>query len=879
MNALTQTELLAEIERLQKRISDLENRGATRNQQLAAEFQQLQVTEQHVRGNEIRLQSLVRILQHQAPSVQALLDYALAEAIQLTESKIGYIYFYNEKKQEFTLNTWSDGVLNVCAVTDPHTVYQLNHTGIWGEAVRRRKKIMVNDFQAPHPLKKGYPKGHVPLNKFLTVPIFSSGQIVAVLGVANKETDYDQRDVLQLKLLMDGVWKEVDRKSRETALRQEKEWSRKIISHAPNIVLGLQKNSKIIVFNRFAEWMTGYSAEEVVGKEWIYTFIPEEQRETLYGVWNEIVDNQAMDHQFENEIITKSGELRLIKWHNTVLTENGEFRMILSLGEDITKRKETQAALQKANEHLRKNHRATLSILEDLKAEVQAREAKEAELQQVTMAVEQAGEVVVITDPAGVIQYVNPAFETVTGYSRDEVMGKTPAILKSGEQDDAFYRDLWNRITRGQTWKGRFINKRKDDKKYTEDATISPVLDAAGTILHFVAVKRDITEHLELSARFQQAQKMESVGRLAGGVAHDYNNMLSIILGYTELVMDKIDPSDPVQADLQEIDKAARRSTEITRKLLAFARKQTISPKVLDLNMAVESMLKMLGRLLREDLKLTWQPGTGEWQVKIDPSQVDQVLVNLCVNARDAIKGTGEIIIETKNRVFDPDYCELHKGFTPGEFVMLAVSDNGCGMDKTTLDHIFEPFFTTKQVGQGTGLGLAMVYGIMKQNNGFINVYSEPGHGTTLKMYFPRDKTGIERETSPAKHKPETGRGETILVVEDEPALLRLATRLLKNLGYTVQSAASPNQALNLAEKHAGKFQLLLTDVIMPEMNGRELANRLSVAYPDIKRLFMSGYTADVTAGQGILEKEMHFIQKPLSIHELAAKVREVLDS
>jgi PAS domain-containing protein len=237
------------------------------NQQLAASFQQLLVTEQQVRDNETRLQSLVRILQHQSPSVQAFLDYALAEAIQLTKSKIGYIYFYNEKKREFTLNTWSKGVMDVCAITEPQTVYQLENTGIWGEAMRRRKEIMVNDFSAPHPLKKGYPKGHAPLNRFLTVPVFSSGQIVAVVGVANKKTDYDQSDVLQLKLLMDGVWKETDRKSRETALRHEKEWSQKIITNAPNIILGLQENSKITIFNRFAERLTGYTAEEVVGKE------------------------------------------------------------------------------------------------------------------------------------------------------------------------------------------------------------------------------------------------------------------------------------------------------------------------------------------------------------------------------------------------------------------------------------------------------------------------------------------------------------------------------------------------------------------------------------------------------------------------------------
>jgi PAS domain S-box-containing protein len=673
--------------------------------------------------------------------------------------------------------------------------------------------------------------------------------------------------------------RETDRILHENTLRQEKEWSQKIIDNAPNIILGLLENSKIVVFNRFAERLTGYRTQEVVGKEWISTFIPKEKQGSLYRVWNEILDNQQMDHPFECEIVTKSGELRLIKWHNTVLTENDEFRMILSLGEDITKQKETYAALHQANKQLRMNYRKTRSILEDLKVEVQARQDKEAELLKVTMAVEQAGEVIVITDPAGTIQYANPAFETVTGYSRKEILGQNLRIFKSGDQDEAFYRDLWDRITRGQTWKGRMVNKRKDGRRYTEEATISPVFDAADQIINYVAVKRDITEQLELTAQIQQAQKLESVGRLAGGVAHDYNNMLSIIIGYAQLAMDKAGATDPLYAPLREIDKAAQRSTEITRKLLGFARKQTICPVVLDLNTAIEGMLKMLRRLLREDLTLYWHPGAGVWQIYIDPSQMDQILMNLCINARDAIEGTGEILIETRNVVFDPDYCELHKGFTPGEYVMAAISDNGCGMDQNTLDLIFEPFFTTKKIGQGTGLGLAMVYGIIKQNNGFINVYSEPGQGTTLKMYFPRDKTGINGGTEPKEKKPDSGRGETILLVEDEPTLLTLATQLLESLNYTVLGASHPDEALHLAEKHAGKICLLLTDVVMPEMNGRELADRLSARYTDMKLLFMSGYTADVIASQGILDKGMHFIQKPVTLHALAAKVRQVLDS
>jgi nitrogen-specific signal transduction histidine kinase/ActR/RegA family two-component response regulator len=391
--------------------------------------------------------------------------------------------------------------------------------------------------------------------------------------------------------------------------------------------------------------------------------------------------------------------------------------------------------------------------------------------------------------------------------------------------------------------------------------------------------KRAEEEKAKLEAQLQQAQKMESVGRLAGGVAHDFNNMLSAILGHAELALDQVDPARPLQAHLQEIQKAARRSADLTRQLLAFARKQTVQPKVLDLNETVESMLKMLQRLIGEDIQLTWQPEANLWPVRVDPSQIDQILANLCVNARDAISGVGKMTIETGNSALDEAYCAEHAGFSPGEYVRLTVSDDGCGMDRETLAHIFEPFYTTKGVGEGTGLGLATVYGIVKQNNGFINAYSEPGQGTTFTIYLPRQVAKAEqaREEGPAE--PVARGHETILLVEDEPVILELTKMLLERLGYAVLAAGTPGEALRLARKQAGEIHLVMTDVVMPEMNGRDLAKNLLSLYPSLKRLFMSGYTANVIAHHGVLDPGVHFIQKPFSIKELADKVREALDS
>jgi PAS domain S-box-containing protein len=406
----------------------------------------------------------------------------------------------------------------------------------------------------------------------------------------------------------------------------------------------------------------------------------------------------------------------------------------------------------------------------------------------------------------------------------------------------------------------------------------APVFNDQGNIQGAIVVNQDISDREQLNAQLTQAQKMESIGRLAGGVAHDFNNMLGVILGHVEMAMEQVDHAQPLYADLQQIMKAAERSSDLTHQLLAFARKQTISPKVLDLNETVEGMLKMLRRLIGEDIDLLWKPGRNIRPVKMDPSQIDQILANLCVNARDAIEGVGRVTIETDAVAFDKAYCADHAGFAPGEYILLAVSDDGCGMDKETLSHLFEPFFTTKDVGKGTGLGLATVYGIVKQNSGFINVYSEPDHGSRFTIYLPR----YEAMTTPTTEQPPaqaTTRGsETVLLVEDELALLKMTTMMLEKQGYTVLPANTPGEAIRLVREYPGHIDLLLTDMIMPEMNGRDLAGNLLSIHPDLKCLFMSGYTANLIAHHGVLDQGVHFIQKPFSLKNLAAKLRETLD-
>jgi len=395
---------------------------------------------------------------------------------------------------------------------------------------------------------------------------------------------------------------------------------------------------------------------------------------------------------------------------------------------------------------------------------------------------------------------------------------------------------------------------------------------------HEIEERRKTEEQrVKLSAQLAQAQKMESVGRLAGGVAHDFNNMLGVILGHAEMALQDVGPDHPLRDSLEEIRKAAVHSADLTRQLLAFARRQTVAPRVLDLNQTVQGMLKMLQRMIGEEVRLDWHQGAEVWPVRMDPSQLDQMLVNLCANARDAIRGVGTLSIVTGARSLDEAYCAEHPGSSPGEYAMLEVSDDGSGMDKETLSHLFEPFFTTKRVGEGTGLGLATVYGAVKQNGGFIDVHSEQGHGTTFRIFLPRYAGANE----PPKEDPAALRRgkETILIVEDELAILELARMVLERQGYTVLAAGTPLEAIRVATEHGGVIDLLMTDVVMPEMNGRDLARSLLPQRPNLKCLFMSGYTADIIADHGVLKEGVSFIQKPFSAKALTDKIRQTLES
>ncbi len=492
-------------------------------------------------------------------------------------------------------------------------------------------------------------------------------------------------------------------------------------------------------------------------------------------------------------------------------------------------------------------------------------------------AVEQSAESIMVTDVQGAIQYVNLAFERDTGYSWAESVGQPPRLLKSGRQGPEFYQAMWSRLVAGESWSGRITNRRKNGSLYEAESTITPVRNQEGRIINYVYVSRDVTRQRILEEQLQQAQKMEAVGLLAGGIAHDFNNLLSVIGGYCAMLIANADGDDPRRKDLEEIQTGADRAAALMRQLLAFSRKQLLNPKVIDVNQAVAGLSDRLQRLLGGQIKLRLVLAENMAAVKADLGQLEQVLLNLAVNAREAMPSGGKLVIETMMVPVEDLPATRSADWVAGDHVGITVSDNGMGMTDDVKSHLFEPFFTTKGLGQGSGLGLATAYGIIKQSGGHILVDSEVGQGTAFKIHLPALR---ERPApSPAATTLPAPQGhETILLVDDENSLRKLGARILQNCGYTVLVACNGREGVELARKNRERIDLIVTDVIMPLMGGEDMVKELKPILPRARVMFMSGYTGDALSEPGVLDPGICFLEKPFTPIRLASKVREVLD-
>ncbi len=656
------------------------------------------------------------------------------------------------------------------------------------------------------------------------------------------------------------LFKKLEKKMRDMEiayqeLRILEERYRLSFENASDVIYMNDADLNIVSISPSLERILGYKPEDFIGRpvsDLSHIFAPESFEQAVTDIGLVLQGNTI--HTTVYRFIAKDGGVRYGDVSVSPAIGGGKVIGIVSVVRDITERKQ-------AEDELRKNE----ATLQDLFQEAPVGYFE--------------------YDTQGRVTRVNQTELDILGYSLEEMIGQ-PVWKFIVEEETARQQILAKLAGAPAPFRGfERTYRRKDGSTFPALIQDRRMEDEQGNITGIRCAIQDITdrkrtevENAKLQNQLLQAQKMESIGRLAGGVAHDFNNMLGVIFGNVELAIVKADTGRPFLDNLLEIKKAAERSTDIVHRLLAFARKQVVSPRALDLNKTAAGMLKMLQRLIGEDIHLLWLPGVELWPVKMDPSQIDQILANLCVNARDAIAGVGKITIETSNIALDETYCADHPGFIPGEYVLLAVSDDGSGMDKEILGRLFEPFFTTKEVGKGTGLGLAMIYGIVKQNKGFINVYSERGEGTTFRIYLPRHigETGaLQAENRDESIK----RGqETVLVVEDEKALLEVSKTMLEQLGYRVLMASLPDDAIRRARECAEKIDLLVTDVVMPGMNGRDLAKTILSLHPNLKILFMSGYTANAIAHHGVLEEGIYFIQKPFSRKDLASKVREALD-
>jgi two-component system cell cycle sensor histidine kinase/response regulator CckA len=658
---------------------------------------------------------------------------------------------------------------------------------------------------------------------------FATADIRKALGRARREIAERERA-------------EAQREAAHKALREAQQMYESVFRLSPEvIVVTTEKEGRYLAASDAHERVIGYRPAEVIG----HTLAE-------FKIWDSNAERRKV--------------VRLLRKHEAV--RNLEVRFRRRSGDPFT-------ALLSVSPVEVGGERCLVSLATDI---TERKQAEDARLLLAT-AIDQAGESIVITDTTGAILYVNPAFERVTGYSRAEAIGQNSRLLKSGKHNRAFYEALWATITAGQVWQGRLVNRKKDGSLYTEEATISPVRDERGIIINYVAVKRDVTRELQLEEQYHQAQKMEAVGRLTAGVAHDFNNILTAINGFSEMISMELSPDDPLQDPVKKVLSSGRRAAGLVRQLLAFSRKQIVKPVVLDLNEVIANVDKMLRRIIGEDIALQTIPAPGLWLTQADPVQVEQIILNLAVNARDAMPNGGKLIIETANATLDETYAAGHLGTQPGEYVLLVVSDTGTGMTDDAKSHLFEPFFTTKELGRGTGLGLATVYGIVKQSGGDIQVYSEEGVGTAFKVYLPRAEEAAPLPVRPRVAQAIPPGDETILLVEDSAEIRDLVRQLLQKQGYTVLEAQSSQEGLRVAADFSGTIHLLLTDVVLPDASGKVLAEELSELRPGLKTLYMSGYPDNTIAHHGVLDAGIAFLQKPFNPVALARQVRAVLDA
>jgi two-component system, cell cycle sensor histidine kinase and response regulator CckA len=783
-----------------------------------------------------RLQLLLFAQEH---SLDDLLEETLNEAERLTGSCIGFYHFVEADQKSLTLQNWSRRTkAEFCKAEGKGLHYAIDQAGVWVDCVSGREPVIHNDY-ASLPHKKGMPPGHAQVIRELVVPVMRGDTITAILGVGNKPSDYTRQDVETVAQLADQAWDIAERKRSGETTRM----LANTMEEMSEIVVVTDLDAHIRFVNEAFVSTFGYQLEEVIGKHIAILcsplnppdVLPTLLARTREGFWaGEMLQRRKDGSDFPIRLRT-----------SVIHDEKGTSLAVAGIGEDITERRKADAALRASEER----YKALATTIPDA---------------------------LVAVDVEGRITYASPVGLRMMGFEREEqVLGQSMLRWVEEQSRPAVLQELQEVLQGKRVSSKEYVIQRDEGSRFFAEVSSTRMVGSGGEVTGTIMVLRDVTERKNLEEQLMHAQKMEAIGRLAGGIAHDFNNMIGVILGYAKLLENNLNPLDPLFKSVQAIATAAERSANLTRQLLGFARKQLIAPVAVNLNDSLTTVQRMLQRLVGEDITITLHPGENLWNILIDPTQVDQILTNLASNARDAIADVGAIAIATANVEIaaqgqTPDLA-------PGEYVQITFSDTGCGIRPETLDRIFEPFFTTKPQGQGTGLGLATVFGIVKQNGGSIVAESAVGQGTTFAMRFPRFRGAVESRTELQIEVPVQGT-ETILVVEDDDQLLNLTCAALELHGYTVLYAHSPGEALLISERFDRHIDLLLTDVVLPEMNGKELNDRLSRSRPTMQTIYMSGHSVDVVAHKGILLEGIAYLQKPFTPQALARKVREVLD-
>jgi PAS domain S-box-containing protein len=794
---------------------------------------------------ETRLRNRILEIFLTVPDDQVYADI-LQIVLEVTESSYGIFGYFSENGAFVVPSLTRDIFWERCLVAEKEVIFdESSFTGIWAHAVESAKTVVRN--KGPFRM----PEGHVPITNSMVTPIVYQNKIISAIHVANKATDYGESDLRVMETIARSVApvlnarlerdrKDKERQKAEREVRESEERFRTAFGASPDAVnINRVSDGLYVDVNDGFTELTGFTRDEVIGKS-----------SSEISIWNDPKDRERLVAE-----LRRSG-------HATNMSL--KFRL---------KDGRVRCGLMSASVIAISGVPHILSITRDIDYMKRAEE----ERVRLATAIDQAAETVVITDTEGIILYVNPAFEQVTGYSRDQAIGGNPKILKSGLHSRAFYKDLWATIGEGKVWRGHLINRRKDGVLYEEEATISPIKDDSGAIVNYVAVKRDVTQEISLQKQLLHAQKMEAVGTLAGGIAHDFNNLLQVIMGYSELLLQDKNEDTTEHADLKKVFDAAKNGAELVQRLLTFSRK--VEPKlvVLNLNRQILQVDKLLKRTIPKMVSIHLDLSPDVADIYGDPTQLEQILMNLAVNARDAMPDGGTLTIGTTNVTVDDEFSSSHSGLVPGEYALLSVTDTGQGMNQCTVEHIFEPFYTTKELGRGTGLGLAMVYGIVNRHGGRITCFSRVGQGSTFKVYFPAIPAEAERDLELSGEMPAMGT-ETVLLVDDEDAVRDLGERILRGSGYAVLTAANGAEAVELYLERRDEVALVILDVIMPTMGGKECLKALLNIDPHAKVMIASGYSASESERELIGLGAKGFVGKPFRVRELLQGVRNVLD-